>query len=117
MRHHSNAPECIPKGSGRRRGRPRRPPIPPYVPFGIRRFLSVRSFGDLVASCPIGTRLYLADSVRYFQPRPSSEAYTQNSQRSSLELRDRFSPSSRWWRNYYGLCWLLPIHRVTLRPR
>ena len=90
--------------SGRRRDRPRRPPTPPYVRFRIRRFLSFRSFSDLVASCPISTQLYLADSVRYFQLKPSCEACTQNRERSSLKQSDRFGPSSRWLRDYYGFC-------------
>ncbi|MFX0199060.1 MAG: restriction endonuclease subunit S [Candidatus Hodarchaeota archaeon] len=31
-------PDCRKSGLGRRRGYPLRPPTPPYVPFGIRRF-------------------------------------------------------------------------------
>ena len=94
--------------SGRRRDHSRRPPTPPDVPFGIRRFLSSVSGVSFV---PLTIRLLVSGHLhgpRDFRPLLPSQALSRGfcptSQRGSpLSARDRFGPSLQTG-SYYGFC-------------
>ena len=102
--------ECALPGaqSGRRRDHSRRPPTPPDVPFGIRRFLSSVSGVSFV---PLTIRLLVSGHLhgpRDFRPLLPSQALSRGfcptSQRGSpLSARDRFGPSLQTG-SYYGFC-------------